>query len=49
VKRWQQVNSAVQPIQVSGGHCFMQQFPEQTALLILHQLGLIAPEAGGKL
>ena len=45
VKRWQQVNSAVQAQQVSGGHCFMQQFPEQTALLILDSLGLTASEA----
>lgn len=35
VKRWQRMNPALQAKQVRGGHCFMQQYPEQTALQIL--------------
>lgn len=35
VRRWQQLNPAVQSQQVDGDHCFMQQFPLQTADLIL--------------
>lgn len=35
VKRWQQLNPAIQALEVSGGHCFMQQHPQQTAKHIL--------------
>jgi len=42
VKRWQQVNPAVQSVQVSGGHCFMQQHPAQTAKQILQLWGYTA-------
>lgn len=35
VKRWQRLNQALQAKQVPGGHCFMQQYPEQTARQVL--------------
>lgn len=35
VTRWQRLNQAVQIRQVKGDHCFMQQYPSQTAALIL--------------
>ena len=35
VKRWQRLNQALQTKLVPGGHCFMQQYPEQTARQIL--------------
>jgi len=34
VARWRLVNDAVQAQQVSGGHCFMQEHPEDTARLV---------------
>lgn len=40
VKRWQQINPAIQAQLVSGGHCFMQQHPEQTAQQILQHWNL---------
>lgn len=31
VSKWQQLNNGVQSLQVPGGHCFMQEQPEQSA------------------
>lgn len=45
VKRWQQLNPAIQSHQVCGGHCFMQQYPEQTAQRILQLWELPLPKA----
>lgn len=35
VSRWQLVNDAIQAQQVGGGHCFMQEQPEDAARLVL--------------
>ncbi len=40
VKRWQQLNPAIEARQVPGGHCFMQQDPAQTAQDILKHFNL---------
>lgn len=34
VTKWQQLNSGVQSQQVPGGHCFMQEQPDESALLV---------------
>lgn len=38
VNKWQQLNSGVQSQQVPGGHCFMQEQPEQSAAWVLATL-----------
>jgi pimeloyl-ACP methyl ester carboxylesterase len=40
VQRWQRLNSAVHSRHVDGDHCFMQQFPDQTAQFILSHWNL---------
>lgn len=35
VAKWQNINTAVTAAQVPGGHCFMQQYPQETAALML--------------
>jgi pimeloyl-ACP methyl ester carboxylesterase len=42
VIRWQKVNRAVTAEQVTGGHCFMQQYPELTAALMLNHCAFSA-------
>lgn len=38
VSKWQQLNSGVQSQQVPGGHCFMQEHPEQSAARVMAAL-----------
>lgn len=47
VKRWQQLNPALQAKMVAGGHCFMQQHPEQTAVEILKHWNFSQPATVG--
>jgi pimeloyl-ACP methyl ester carboxylesterase len=44
VKRWQRINPAITAKLVPGGHCFMQQHPEQTACQLLQYWDLPSPE-----
>lgn len=37
--RWQKLNPVVEAQQTAGGHCFMQQYPEVTAQLMLRHWG----------
>jgi surfactin synthase thioesterase subunit len=39
VAKWRQMNTAVNAQQVPGGHCFMQQYPKETAALMLQHWG----------
>lgn len=40
VNKWQKCNPAVQSVITAGGHCFMQEYPEQTALLMRQYLNI---------
>lgn len=41
VHKWQALNLAITSLQTQGGHCFMQQYPKQSAELMLKHWGFI--------